>query len=654
MEGAIDPQSESTTKSPAGRVTRDDTAVEPWRTQLYCRLNAQRRQIRVLKLFPSGDIRNDPEGELYTLDLIDVAAITTPDLPHGHLYSSELGLGTFAALSYAWGDVSVLRCMTLNGSLFRIGINAHEALRYLRRANVAIHVWIDAICINQADVRECSQQVPLMKDIYSLACPVYIWTGPGLKRSYKALGTISRMALVMAEVKSEADPEHSVKKRAVWEEMKKITDTDWDHIVEFVNLSVWRRVWVQQEMILSSPGRKMTLVVAGKYELNHFIFVNGARAIWSSWNMFGRSSFMKSTDVTQLLIENASRAVFALIQMHDHWINYGSISPQFLISVMQDLEASNPKDYVYGLMGLLPYLARSPDYEKSIAEVYTEAMFRLLKRALSLAPILEMSHHWRLPLDGVPSWVRDWRQRTDRNFRERWGQLDMAYNACNGHSVRLELDRSCLKVAAYQLFTVNTKGLGPLTEFDYQTMKLPKLWRDFAFTGLGFVGTSEPGTYLGFDQLFETALLLDLDLETPGGSPRRLSHARKDVGSPIFAAQQIIHGQVTGPVGRNKEYDEVFRRLCDRLRNTRIAVSPKQQICILPAKTQIRDVVCILRGCNVPFVLRPTAYERIYEVAGGAYVNGVMDGEAIAPFPHSAPEGAHKTRNDASEDIWLI
>ena len=625
-----------------------------WRTQVYNCLNTQRRQIRILKLFPSGDICNDPEGELYTLDLIDVAAITTPPLPHGHLLSPESSPGTFAAVSYAWGDTTIRRCMLLNGRVAEISENAHEALRYLRQAKKAIHLWIDAICINQADVRERSQQVSLMRDIYSLACPVYIWTGPGVKPSYKALGTISRMAGVMAEVQSEGDAAHSEKKRAVWEEMQKVTDTDWDHVITFINLPVWRRVWVQQEIMLSSPGRKMGLVVAGKFQFNHFLFVYGARAIWASWHTLSGPSFVRRDNTTDPHLEKAVKAIFAMIHLHDCWISSGSIQPQHLISIMQDLEATNPKDYVYGLLGLLPYLADSPDYQKSIGEVYTEAMFRILKRARSLAPILEMSHHWRIPGYGVPSWVRDWRERIDKNFRERWGQLAMAYNACNGHPVRLELDLCCLKVAAYQLFTASENSLGPLTEFDYQTMKLPKTWRDFAFTGLGFVGTSEPGTYLGFDQLFETTLLLDLDLETPGGSLQRLRYARTSVGSPVFAARQIIHGQVTGPVGCNKKYDNVFHALCTRLRNTRIAVSPKQQICILPAKTQIGDVVCILRGCNVPFVLHPTAYERIYEVVGGAYVHGVMDGEAVAPFPFGAPEGTYKNRNDASEDIWLI
>ena len=654
MKARIDLQHDSLVNRLAGLRITDEAAVESWRTQVYQRLDAQRRQIRVLKLFPSADIRNDPEGELYTLDLIDVAAVTTPHLPHGHLYSSEVGIRTFAAVSYAWGDTNTRRCMLLNGRRCKVGINAHEALRYLRRAKEAIHIWIDTLCINQADVRERSQQMSLMKDIYSLACAVYIWTGPGVKPSYKAIGTILRMALVMGEIKSEDDPEHTAKKRSVWKEMQKVTDADWDHVLTFVTLPIWRRVWVQQEITLSSPGRKVALVVAGKLEQNHFILIYGARAIWSSWNMFSGPRFVRDGDATQPPMEKAVRGIYASTHISDCWIATGSIPPQLLFMSVQDLEAKDPKDYVYGLLGLLPYLASSPDYEKTLAEVYTEAMFRILKRESSLAPIQGLSHHWRLPVNGMPSWVKDWRQRVDRNYRERWSELGIAYNACNGHPVRLELDRCCLKVAAYHLFTVNEQGLGPLTEFDYQTMRLPKLWRDFAFAPLGFVGTSDPGTYMGFDQVFETTLLLDLDLETPGGSLQRLRYARTDLGSPVFAARQIIRGQVTGPVGRDEEYDAIFHQLCTRLRNTRIAFSPKQQLCILPAKTQTGDVVCILRGCNIPFAHRRTAYGPVYEVVGGAYVHGVMDGEAIAPFPYSAPEGAYKNRNDASGDIWLV
>lgn len=343
MDAPTTTQRKSTIRRLAARQSKDDAAVESWRTQVYRPLNAQRRQIRVLKLFPSTDIREDPEGELFTLDLINVAAITTPPLPYGRLYSSELGPGTFAALSYAWGDATIRRNMLLNGTRFEIGKNAHEALRYLRKAKKAIDIWIDTICINQADIRERSQQVPLMKEIYSLACPVYIWTGPGLKHSYKALGIVSRMAQVMIETKSNGDPEHSAKKRAVSDEMRKVTATGWDDVVTFVNLPIWRRVWVQQEVILSSPGRQMALVVAGKFELNHFVFISGARAIWTSYDRFLKPNFITSLSATQPPMEKVARAISALTHIHDCWMVPGSLSSQTLFAAVQYLQATDPK-----------------------------------------------------------------------------------------------------------------------------------------------------------------------------------------------------------------------------------------------------------------------------------------------------------------------
>ncbi|KAF2121032.1 hypothetical protein BDV96DRAFT_566128 [Lophiotrema nucula] len=45
------------------------------------------------------------------------------------------------------------------------------------------------------------------------------------------------------------------------------------------------------------------------------------------------------------------------------------------------------------------------------------------------------------------------------------------------------------------------------------------------------------------------------------------------------------------------------------------------------------DVVCILQGAEVPFVLRPRGISRYknqsYEVVGECYVHGIMDGEAV-------------------------
>ena len=46
------------------------------------------------------------------------------------------------------------------------------------------------------------------------------------------------------------------------------------------------------------------------------------------------------------------------------------------------------------------------------------------------------------------------------------------------------------------------------------------------------------------------------------------------------------------------------------------------------------DVVCILRGGSVPFVLRPQG-DGYYEWVGEAYVHGVMDGSVVRSATHA-------------------
>ncbi|KAI0024385.1 heterokaryon incompatibility protein-domain-containing protein [Xylariomycetidae sp. FL0641] len=96
----------------------------------------------------------------------------------------------FTALSYVWGGYSapqkdVLSVLTADGKLanIEITVNCRDALRALRRRYGATRIWIDAICINQADEAEKASQIQHMKEIYSWAEMVYVWLGPGTEQS---------------------------------------------------------------------------------------------------------------------------------------------------------------------------------------------------------------------------------------------------------------------------------------------------------------------------------------------------------------------------------------------------------------------------------------------------------------------------------------
>jgi hypothetical protein len=84
----------------------------------------------------------------------------------------------FTALSYVWGGPSTdpEDTITVNGGcVLPITTNCRQALLALRRRYGAVTIWIDAICMNQADDTEKATQIPLMEEIYSWAECTYVW-----------------------------------------------------------------------------------------------------------------------------------------------------------------------------------------------------------------------------------------------------------------------------------------------------------------------------------------------------------------------------------------------------------------------------------------------------------------------------------------------
>jgi hypothetical protein len=68
--------------------------------------------------------------------------------------------------------------MDCDGQHLDITSNVEELLRYLRKALKPRYLWIDALCINQADNVEKAKQVASMGLIYARAAKVRIWLGP--------------------------------------------------------------------------------------------------------------------------------------------------------------------------------------------------------------------------------------------------------------------------------------------------------------------------------------------------------------------------------------------------------------------------------------------------------------------------------------------
>ena len=87
-----------------------------------------------------------------------------------------IGPAEYAALSYCWGDPNDTVEILVNDVPTPVTANLADALRGLQSIGV-IRVWADALCINQADGQEKSQQIRNMTQIYSRAIKTYAWIG---------------------------------------------------------------------------------------------------------------------------------------------------------------------------------------------------------------------------------------------------------------------------------------------------------------------------------------------------------------------------------------------------------------------------------------------------------------------------------------------
>lgn len=98
----------------------------------------------------------------------------------------------YCALSYCWGTLAGKRTIILDEKELQITVNLDDALRQL--GNSYGMLWVDAICINQADNPEKSREVLRMGDIYSLASGVVAWLGVADKTSDRAMDFLRVLA----------------------------------------------------------------------------------------------------------------------------------------------------------------------------------------------------------------------------------------------------------------------------------------------------------------------------------------------------------------------------------------------------------------------------------------------------------------------------
>lgn len=195
--------------------------------------------IRLLELLPGRVGEISIETRLFNVELSSVES-------------------TYEALSYAWGtatDPKDLKFIHVNQIALSVTPNLHSALHALRNSDRPRIIWVDSICINQADLAERTQQVMLMAKIYAQAKRTVVYLGPSTRSSTEFFKFLTQPIFDRAECK-DCGGDHGNK---TWSQLPKTVCTnaglDEEAVLDgFIYVSTcrwWDRVWILQEYTLS-------------------------------------------------------------------------------------------------------------------------------------------------------------------------------------------------------------------------------------------------------------------------------------------------------------------------------------------------------------------------------------------------------------------
>lgn len=341
------------------------------------------------------------------------------------VHAEQRSSAKYEALSYVWGDPTLRRFIMLNGTRYAIGKNLYDCLLHLRRATTHRELWVDTLCINQANSDERSQQVLLMGDLYKKAAQVVIWLG------LDARG--------VQDLFCEASEHHQTNSNAAKNTSLRPDKSGNLHAIQHVLGSPWwSRVWTVQELILGSS----TIVQCGEHSLPWESF---CQVIDRNASQMGPADLRK-TSYSQYLALKRERQLY-----RQHVVRRYPLLERMY--TFREKQASVAVDKIFGFYGLLdePSAEIRPEYDDCTEDVEESFAIDFINRYKSLAVIAVaelLEYEDTIPPQWIPHWSVDgsinsktlfWTGLGDEIGGQPWSED--GFDAAHGRFVRTKCEK---------------------------------------------------------------------------------------------------------------------------------------------------------------------------------------------------------------------
>lgn len=566
----------------------------------------------------------------------------------------------FTAVSYAWGGRPTLsESVICDGKPLKITQSLHRALSHVSKVVKEqdsaeskplspFLLWADAISINQKDTKERNEQLQVVGKIYSQAKRVFAYIGEPRKpgQEHDALRTVELVNNNVHRL-SKTKLNTSDDMQAIG--IPRAEDPSWQAIEHLFCQTWFGRTWILPEVTLAKEiiclfgeavWKLNSLVDFGKLIEDYQLGDDGLKKSAEEWNATDRVQAEENIHALQSCWKGRQR----------HWIqNKGR--PQRLadlLSQSSDRDSKDSRDQVYALLSLASDVDCEhikPDYSKSntIAAVYKKAASYCITKGdgIDILPFAGIDRR----VGSMPSWVANWTNLISIPMPRE------IYNSGGSSKPMLSLD-----INNSRRLTVRGIQFEPIRTI---LRKLPHRTGDYNLDGkpiinlhrmVKYVREGDPSHTVGMARTYGSEYgaldarwhVLEVYLKLNFRKVRATSADR----FPYYSFRAFVSHcseKLTDAKFHHLEQEakDFSLTLTNIQRGRRIGWTQGHYVGVFPGSTESGDVVVVLLGSKLPFVLRPSGDG--YLLVGPAYVHGIMDGELMTQFTDfdigSAAEG---------------
>jgi hypothetical protein len=259
--------------------------------------------------------------------------------------------------------------ITVNDRTVSVTRNLEKALRALRRLDQNI-VWVDALCINQQDMKERGRQVVRMKDIYSNAALTVAWLGSDHGGNAAMAFKCMR---ILADGPKDPDYDIIIDDIRLWLGVSRGSPTIHELTAFYAMMKqrYWARTWIIQELILS-PN---VLFIWGEEILSGQRFQKGIE----NFTRFRRSEYLRTP------ADQGWHRVKGVAEMKAQRYNGDNRLKLYeVLSYTSASKAAEPRDKIFGILALCSDASIvRPDYDKPLDTILRELRIAQLERVSS-------------------------------------------------------------------------------------------------------------------------------------------------------------------------------------------------------------------------------------------------------------------------------